>query len=47
MLKYKVHFLTEEEHLESVLNMYAEAGWKFNSLETEYTKYVVIFEREK
>lgn len=44
-MKYKVLFVYDEIELEKTLNEQYQQGWKFNSLETEYTKYIVIFEK--
>lgn len=47
MKQYKVVVVNDEKDLEEALNSYAQLGWSLHSVETEYTKYILIFEMEK
>lgn len=45
-MTYKVIEVSEESNLEEALNYWASLGWRLHTVETEYTTYVVIFERD-
>lgn len=44
MKKFKVVAVNDEKDLEEALNKYAQLGWSLHSVETEYTKFILIFE---
>lgn len=45
MQQYKVIIVTDELQIEQTLNEQYAEGWRLNSVETEYTKFIIIFER--
>lgn len=45
-MKYKVIIVDSEDKIEPLLNEMDKDGWEFNSLETEYTTYIVIFKKK-
>lgn len=45
MQQYKVIIVNDENQIEATLNEQYAEGWKLNSVETEYTKFIIIFER--
>lgn len=45
MPHYKVVIVHDENEIEPTLNEYYAQGWQLNSMETEYTKFIIIFEK--
>jgi hypothetical protein len=43
---YRVEFTNKEEDIQDLLNKMDAEGYDFNSLETEYTMYIVIFKKK-